>query len=116
MAAGAVTHAVGSKCGGIAMPNFRSLSAGAALCGLLSVMDMPAYAQGLGEADSATATAIRKTCDKDYQAHCQGKYPALALEVACLSQYYVNLSPGCRAALQSLKSAGGQSAPAEGEQ
>ena len=47
----------------------------------------------------AAIAMMRKLCKTDYYAHCVGTDPAYPIEAACLSQFYTNLSPGCRAAL-----------------
>jgi hypothetical protein len=65
-----------------------------------------AYAQdqSLRQVDPAAAQALREACRIDYRAHCTGEKPALAIETACLAQYYVNLSKGCQSALDNLRS------------
>jgi hypothetical protein len=49
-------------------------------------------------------------CKEDYQRYCSGDNPGVAVETGCLSQYYINLSMSCRAALdqQQNAAAGGE--------
>ena len=47
----------------------------------------------------AVSAALLQSCRTDYEAHCVGHNPAPPIAAACLSQYYVNLTTQCRAAL-----------------
>lgn len=49
--------------------------------------------------------AFRVACAQDYRQYCTGDNPGVALEAACLRQYYVNLSLNCRTALDGLQNA-----------
>ncbi len=61
-------------------------------------------AQGAADA-AAQSAAMQRSCKPDYEAHCTGDDPAPAIERACLAQFYVNLSAGCRAALDAARAA-----------
>jgi hypothetical protein len=63
-----------------------------------------AFAQDAEDQAQADA-AMRRVCRADYAAHCTGSEPPALLERACLSQYAVNLSASCRAALHKAQSA-----------
>ncbi|MBV8092436.1 MAG: hypothetical protein JO110_04230 [Acetobacteraceae bacterium] len=100
------------------MRRSRVLAIAAALLTTWSAVPSPAGAQiASGEIDPAAAKAIHNACSNDYQKRCSGTNPALAFQIACLRQYYVSLSPWCRAALQSLNSpsSGEQGSPDEDE-
>ncbi|MBV8397302.1 MAG: hypothetical protein JOZ17_00990 [Acetobacteraceae bacterium] len=43
---------------------------------------------------------VRKTCQSDYHAKCTGNDPPYDIMVACLNQYFLNLSPGCQEVLR----------------
>ena len=49
--------------------------------------------------DPGAAIAMKSSCRADYRAHCTGNDPAAPIAAACLSQFYVNLSKNCQAAL-----------------
>lgn len=42
---------------------------------------------------------MKAACRTDYRAHCVGSDPAAPIAAACLSQFYLNLSKSCQAAL-----------------
>jgi len=46
-----------------------------------------------------TGAALKSVCRTDYRAHCVGTDPSAPIAAACLSQYYLNLSKNCQAAL-----------------
>jgi len=50
--------------------------------------------------DNAAGAGLKSACRADYRAHCTGNDPAPPIAAACLSQYYVNLSKNCQAALE----------------
>ena len=60
----------------------------------------------VGEGNAATA--LKSACRIDYRAHCTGSDPAPPIEAACLAQFYVNLSTGCRAALDAYNAPAGE--------
>ena len=68
----------------------------------------PALAGG-----SSTAQTLLSTCRRDYRAHCTGNNPAPTVLAGCLSQYYLNLTRDCQAALDSYNAAETGSAPDE---
>ena len=43
---------------------------------------------------------VRKSCLTDYRAKCTGNDPPYDIMVACLNQYFLNLSPGCQEVLR----------------
>ena len=67
------------------------------------------------DAAAQSAAVLKRTCKPDYQAHCTGSNPAPAIERACLAQFYMNLSSGCRAALDAARAAANGDAPPAGE-
>jgi len=54
-------------------------------------------------AQEADLHEFRAACTQDYKLYCTGDNPGVALEAACLRQYYVNLSLNCRTALDDLQ-------------
>jgi hypothetical protein len=46
-----------------------------------------------------TGAALKSSCRVDYRAHCSGADPTPPIAAACLSQFYINLSKNCQAAL-----------------
>jgi len=54
-------------------------------------------------AQEADLHEFRAACAQDYRVYCTGDNPGVALEAACLGQYYVNLSLNCRTALDGLQ-------------
>lgn len=64
----------------------------------------PVLAQESGE------QRLQAACKDDYQTYCSGDDAGVAVETACLRQYYINLSMRCRAALdqQQNAAAGGE--------
>ncbi len=59
----------------------------------------PAAAWAQGNETVNTGTALKSACRTDYRAHCVGTDPAAPIAAACLSQFYLNLSKTCQAAL-----------------
>jgi hypothetical protein len=53
------------------------------------------FAQGQDAFDD-----VRKTCQADYHAKCTGNDPPYDIMVACLNQYFLNLSQGCQEVLR----------------
>lgn len=47
-------------------------------------------------AQESDLRAFRLACSQDYKYYCTGDSPGVALEAACLRQYYINLSLQCR--------------------
>ena len=68
----------------------------AALLALLVGSSTAAQAQG---SEGNAAAALKSACRVDYRAHCSGNDPTPPIAAACLAQFYVNLSTGCRTAL-----------------
>jgi hypothetical protein len=62
-------------------------------------------ASPLAMAQDSDVQRFRLACDQDYKRYCTGDSPGPALEEACLSQYYINLSLNCRAALDRQQNA-----------
>jgi hypothetical protein len=50
-------------------------------------------------AQESGGQGLEAACKEDYQSFCSGDNPGVAMEAACLRQYYINLSMPCRAAL-----------------
>ena len=69
----------------------------AGVSALLACGPAVAWAQG-GDAAN-TGVALKSACRTDYRAHCVGTDPAAPIAAACLSQFYLNLSQNCQAAL-----------------
>lgn len=59
----------------------------------------PVAAWAQGNDAGAAAAGMKAACRTDYRAHCVGNDPAAPIAAACLSQYYLNLSKNCQAAL-----------------
>lgn len=57
-------------------------------------------------AQESDLQGFRAACEQDYRRYCVGDDPGAALEAACLSQYYINLSLSCRAALDRQQNPG----------
>lgn len=72
--------------------------AGASLIAVLTVSG-PSFGQSGPRPSSSIGEILKRVCKADYAAHCIGNDPAAPIAAACLSQYYVNLSTSCRAAL-----------------
>jgi hypothetical protein len=47
-------------------------------------------------AQDSDLSGFRAACAQDYRRYCTGDDPGVAVETACLSQYYINLSLSCR--------------------
>ena len=71
------------------------------LTGLAAFVAMQASSVVL--AQEAGLREFRAACAQDYRLYCTGDNPGVALEAACLRQYYVNLSLNCRTALDDLQ-------------
>lgn len=54
-------------------------------------------------AQESDLRGFRMACAQDYRSYCTGDNPGVALQAACLRQYYVNLSLNCRIALDRLQ-------------
>lgn len=67
-----------------------------------------ASAQGAG---NNPATALKSSCRTDYRAHCTGNDPAPPIAAACLAQFYVNLSKGCKEALDAYNAPPAEATP-----
>lgn len=78
---------------------WRFVSWRAGLLALAACGPVAAWAQG---SDAGAATALKAACRTDYRAHCVGSDPAAPIAAACLSQYYLNLSKNCQAALDAF--------------
>jgi hypothetical protein len=79
----------------------------------LGLLAYPATAQT--DDAAGLAMALKSQCKADYARRCTGNDPPAAIAAACLSQYYINLSIPCRAALDAYKGAATTTAPAEAE-
>ena len=77
---------------------------------LLVVASLAGSASAQTGPTPAASAALLQTCRTDYAAHCVGQNPAPPIAAACLSQYYVNLSADCRAALDAYNHPGGDDA------
>lgn len=77
------------------------------LVALLAWGPVAARAQDAG----AAATGMKAACRADYRAHCVGNDPAAPIAAACLSQFYVNLSKNCQAALDAYNTPRSEAEP-----
>jgi hypothetical protein len=53
----------------------------------------------------AEAALVREQCSMDFRAHCRGVRPGGGRAIACLADNQESLSPGCKSALSSMRSA-----------
>lgn len=71
----------------------------------------PVTAQAQGTDAGAAATGMKAACRTDYRAHCVGSDPAAPIAAACLSQFYLNLSKNCQAALDAYNAPKSEAEP-----
>ena len=57
--------------------------------------------------DSAAGRTMQIACLRDYRARCSGRDMSPGIAAGCLSQYYINLSGECRAALDTYNGRAG---------
>jgi hypothetical protein len=70
---------------------------------LALVLAYPALAQSPRTDQPSPERLLVQRCKDDYGKFCAGGTTAsAALQRACLMQYYLNLSPGCKTAIRSM--------------
>ena len=85
-------------------PAYTKLHVGLVRVVIASALVAAGWADSAGAQPTRTPSpqvgqAMKQSCRPDYAAHCIGNDPAPPIAAACLAQFYINLSAGCRAAL-----------------
>jgi hypothetical protein len=94
---------------GRARPRVRGCFCKRTVCGLaartmlaLAALAAPACAQ-----PAVPGLLLQRACRQDQHRYCAAIDDSGATEAACLRQYYINLAPACRAALEARDAAAG---------